>query len=394
MPQISKPLVLEGRLFPDGNPARVEVREGRIVSVSPPGKAEEAHGIERWIVPGFFDVQVNGFAGRSFADFDVTIENVEHIVRALLPTGTTRLLPTLVTAELETLSRQLSVLAEAMERIPIVRAMCPGIHLEGPFIHPEDGPRGAHRRECVRDPNIAEFERLQEAARGKIAMLTLAPERPGAAELIRHVSEKGVIVSLGHHRAEDKSIERAVAAGALMCTHLGNGSDAMLPRLANHIWRQLGDDRLWAGFIADGHHLPPATLRSMLRAKGSARSILVTDAIELAGMPPGRYTRRGVEAELTPEGKVVLVGTPYLAGSASTMPLLLERAVSDGGLTFPEAVRLVTIQPETLMQRYVSAWSCKPGEPANLVELTWNKKDVAVKILTVINGEFSHQPGR
>ena len=384
--------VLEGRLFPDGSPARIEIRDGRIASVSPVKFLTEPTGTERWIVPGFFDVQINGFAGHSFADFDVTVETVEAIVRALLPTGTTRLLPTLVTAELDRLCHQLSVLADAMDRIPLVRAMCPGIHLEGPFIHPEDGPRGAHRRECVREPNIAEFDRLQGAARGKIAMLTLAPERPGATDLIRHVAGSGVIVSLGHHRADDQSVERAVAAGASMCTHLGNGSDAMLPRLANHIWRQLGDDQLWAGFIADGHHLPPATLRSMLRAKGSSRSILVTDAIELAGMPPGRYTRRGVEAELTPAGKVMLVGTPYLAGSASTMPLLLEHAVRDGGLTFSEAIRLVTIQPAALMHRLAPAWSSQAGQPANLVELTWNKANAAVNILTTIINEFSWRP--
>ena len=177
-------------------------------------------------------------------------------------------------------------------------------------------------------------------------MLTLAPERPGAIELIRHVARQGVVAALGHHRADDETLESAIAAGAQTCTHLGNGSDAVLPRLANYIWRQLGDDRLWASFIADGHHLPPATLRCMLRAKGPARSLLVTDATELTGMPPGRYMRRAGEAELTKDGKVVLVGTPYLAGSVATMPLLVAHAISDAGLSFTEAVRLATLQPE------------------------------------------------
>lgn len=295
----------------------------------------------------------------------------------------------MVTADHETLCRQLSLLAEAMERIPLVRAMCPGVHLEGPFINPEDGPRGAHRRQYVRDPSIAEYERLQAAARGRLVMLTLAPDRPGAIELLRHVASQGVVAALGHHRADDETLDQAIAAGAQLSTHLGNGSDAMLPRLANYIWRQLGDDRLWASFVADGHHLPPATLRCMLRAKGLARSLLVTDATELAGMPPGRYMRRCGEAELTKDGKIVLVGTPYLAGSAATMPLLIAHAVSDAGLTLADAVQLATLQPESLMRRCVTAWSCQPGQPANLAELAWRPDDAAISVRTAIIERFN-----
>jgi len=382
-------LVLEGRLFPEGGPARIAVQEGRIASVSPVDSPDEPPGTERWIVPGFFDLQVNGFAGRSFADPEVKVEDVEHIARAVLQTGTTRLLPTVVSADLETLCRQLSVLAQAMEQNPLVRAMCPGIHLEGPFINPEDGPRGAHRRQYVRDPSIAEYDRLQAAARGRLVMLTLAPERPGAIELIRHVANQGVMVALGHHRADGQILEQAVAAGAQISTHVGNGSDAALPRLDNYIWRQLGEDRLWASFIADGHHLPAATFRCMLRAKGPARSILVTDAIELTGMPPGRYMRRGVEAELTNDGKVVLVGSPYLAGSVAKMPLLVAHAASDAGLTFADAVRLATLQPESLMRRRATAWSCQAGQPANLIELTWSRPEAAIRIHTVVIERFS-----
>ncbi len=355
--------------------------------MAPLDSLEEPTGAERWVVPGFFDLQVNGFAGRNFSSPDLTHEGVEHIARALLQTGTTRLLPTVVTADTETLCRQLSVLAEAMERVPLVRAMCPGIHLEGPFLNPEDGPRGAHRRQYVREPSIAEYERLQAAARGRLLMLTLAPELPGAIELIRHAASQGVVVALGHHRADDETLEQAVSAGARLSTHLGNGSDAMLPRLANYIWRQLGEDRLWASFIADGHHLPPATLRCMLRAKGPARSLLVTDAIELAGMPPGRYMRRGAEVELTEDGKVVLVGSPYLAGSVATMPLLVAHAIRDAGLTFVEAVRLATLQPETLMRRHVRPWSCQPGQPANLAEVVWSPADAALKLRAAVTGE-------
>ena len=201
-----------------------------------------------------------------------------------------------------------------------------------------------------------------------------------------------------------------IAAGAQISTHLGNGSDAVLPRLANYIWRQLGEDRLWASFIADGHHLPPATLRCMLRAKGPARSILVTDAIELTGMPPGRYMRRGVEAELTKDGKVVLVGSPYLAGSVATMPLLIAHAVSDAGLTFAEAVRLATLQPESLMRRHVTclvvpAGAARQSRRGSLESRRWKRRrphrrhrcgvntPVAVLLLFLISTIPDAEPG-
>ncbi|GMV96641.1 MAG: amidohydrolase family protein [Phycisphaerae bacterium] len=382
---------LSGRLFPDGGPARVRVEGGVIRAVEPAGALDEPSDGQRWLVPGFFDLQVNGFAGRSFSGPDLSVEAVEAVARAMLATGVTRFLPTVVTADLEAMARRLAVLAEAMDRSPLVSAMCPGIHLEGPFIHPEDGPRGAHRRAYVRDPDVGDFERLRAAARGRIAMLTLAPERPGGIELIRHASARGAVVALGHHRADADALDRAVAAGARVCTHLGNGADALLPRHAgNYIWQQLGDDRLWATFIADGHHLPPAVLRSMLRAKGLERSILVTDTTDLAGQPPGRYDHHGLEVELTPDGRIVIPGTSYLAGSAADVPLLIGRAVADAGLTFPQAVALVTLQPETLMGGHGPAWPCSPGRPANLVELLWRPQTAAVQVARAVIGAFMH----
>ncbi|MBI4578177.1 MAG: amidohydrolase family protein [Planctomycetes bacterium] len=382
---------LAGRLFPDGRPVRVTVIEGTIREVEPVDSLAEPDGTQRWIVPGFFDLQVNGFAGRSFANPNLRVEDVESIARAMLSTGVTRLLPTVVTADLDVLGRQLAVIAQAMEELPLVAAMCPGIHVEGPFISPEDGPRGAHRRQYVRDPSIADYERLWASSRGRIAILTLAPERPGGIELIRHVTARGVVAALGHHRADSDALEQAIAAGARISTHLGNGTDAVLPRLAgNYIWDQLGDDRLWASFIADGHHLPPATLRCMIRAKCPSRSILVTDATELAGMLPGRYRHNEFEVELTADGKIVIPDTSYLAGSAATMPSLIGRTVADAGLSFVEAVRLATLQPAALLEGGSVRWSCRPGEPANLVELIWRPPDASVTLLRAVIGPFSH----
>jgi N-acetylglucosamine-6-phosphate deacetylase len=157
-----------------------------------------------------------------------------------------------------------------------------------------------------------------------------------------------------------------------MCTHLGNGSDAQLPRHDNYIWWQLGEDRLWASFIPDGHHLQPATVRAMLRAKTPQRSVLITDAMAAAGMPPGRYPLGKSEVIKTPEGRVCLPGTPYLAGSAAEMPLVIARAVGDGGLDLPEGLRLGTLQPARLVPTTDDPWSCTVGQPANLVEFDWD----------------------
>lgn len=385
------PILLTGRLFPEGAPSRVRIENGRISAIDSIRSLDEAPGEQRWIVPGFFDLQVNGFAGRNFSNPDLSAQDVEHICWSVLRTGVMFFLPTVVTADLDVMCRQLATISKAMKDIPIVGSMCPGIHVEGPFINPEDGPRGAHRREFVRPPSIADFERLYAATDGWLSMLTLAPDQPGAIELISYITwrTEGVVVALGHHRADAETLDRASQAGAKISTHLGNAADAMLPRMkGNYIWDQLGDDRLWASFIADGHHLPPFVLRSMLRAKTPERSILVTDTTELAGVPPGRYTRRGVEVELTADGKVVLSGTPYLAGSAATMPQLIATTATEGGLSFVEAVRLATMQPERLVFDHVPMWTQLPGDLAHLVELTWKSTEARIEILRVVSGVF------
>jgi N-acetylglucosamine-6-phosphate deacetylase len=349
---------------------------------------EEPADGERWLVPGFFDLQLNGFAGGDFISPSVSRKDVRHVAEAVLRTGTTRFLPTIITADLEVMCRQLAVIAEAIERDPLVGVMCPGIHVEGPFINPDDGPRGAHPREHVRPPNVPDFERLHTAALGRIALLTLAADQPGSAELIRHASAKGIVTAIGHHRPDAAALDAAVAAGARLCTHLGNGSDATMPRLDNLIWRQLGDDRLWASFIADGHHLPARTLRCMLRAKTLDRSILITDAVAAAGMPPGRYRLGEAEIELTSEGRSVLPGTPYLAGSAAQMPDVIANAILDGGLTFPQAVAAASLHPARLLNA-AARWSCEPGQPSNLVELDWYPRKGHIRIRQAVIDRFA-----
>jgi N-acetylglucosamine-6-phosphate deacetylase len=197
----------------------------------------------------------------------------------------------------------------------------------------------------VRGADVDDFRRRQDAAEGRIRLVTVAPESPGVLPLIDHLVSSGVRVAIGHTGATGAQVADAVNAGATMSTHLGNGCANLLPRHPNVIWEQLAEDRLMAGFIVDGHHLPPATVKSMIRAKTPARTILVTDAVGAAGMPPGRYTLGGQEVELSPTGRVAAPGAPNLAGSALRLDVAIGNAVRFTGLPLEEVVPMASTRP-------------------------------------------------
>jgi N-acetylglucosamine-6-phosphate deacetylase len=290
-------------------------------------------------LPGFVDLQVNGFAGVDFGDPALTPERMLQAVAAIERTGVTRFLPTLITSSLDTFS----ACARAVTRTK--HAAIAGIHMEGPYISPEDGYRGAHERAFVHGADLDDFRRRQDAAEGGIRLLTVAPEAPGVLQVIEHAVAHGVRVAIGHTGGSPSQIADAVRAGATLSTHLGNGCAQMLPRHPNVIWEQLAEDRLFASFIVDGHHLPPATVKSMIRAKTPARSILVTDAIAAAGMPPGRYTLGGQEVELSPTGRVAAPGAPNLAGSALRLDLAIGNTVRFAGLPLEAVVPMASTRP-------------------------------------------------
>jgi N-acetylglucosamine-6-phosphate deacetylase len=231
-----------------------------------------------------------------------------------------------------------------------------GIHVEGPHISREDGPRGAHPLRYVRPPDIEEFRRWQKAAGGRIRIVTVSPEYDEAIGYIEAIVAGGVVASIGHTAATGEQIRAAVDAGARWSTHLGNGAHAMIRRHPNYIWDQLGEDRLSAGFIFDGQHLPPAVMRTVVRAKGVERSILVSDALYVAGLAPGVYPLPdGAEVELDASGRLALRGTPYLAGAVAALPICLGNAVRHAGITLEQAVRMVTINPARLLELPVEA---------------------------------------
>lgn len=297
--------------------------------------------------PGWLDIQVNGLAGVDFNRPGLTPEDYERAVRAQWRAGVTRFLPTIITGAEDHLAACLRAVDEAATASDIVAAAAPGVHLEGPFISPEDGARGAHPLAAVRPPDLRLFERLQTAAGGRIALVTLAPEHPGSSEFIREVTARGVRVALGHTLADSEQIAAAVEAGATLSTHLGNGIPARIDRHHNQLWDQLADDRLTASAIFDGHHLPPNLMRVLHKVKGEGRLLLVSDAVSLAGMPPGRYHETvGGAVELHPNGRLTQLGSEYLAGSASLLLQGVNTALAVLDLA-PEAVfELVTGAPE------------------------------------------------
>jgi N-acetylglucosamine-6-phosphate deacetylase len=322
-----------------------------------------------WVAPALFDLQINGCDGRSFNSERLTPEMVRHVVGVCRSHGIGGLCPTLVTNALESLAHGLTTVRRARETDPEVARAVPAIHLEGPYISPEDGPRGAHPRQHVRPPDWDEFRRLQDAAGGLIRLVTLAPEHEGGLQFIERLVASGVVVAIGHTAAIGPRIREAVAAGARLSTHLGNGSHAVLPRHDNYIWEQLAADDLWASIICDGHHLPPAVVRCIVRVKTPARTILTCDASSLAGLPPGRYREWDQEFEVLPDGKIVVAGTPYLAGSGAFTDRCVGNVIRFAGVSLRDAVDMAGARPRELLG--LPPRRLEPGEPAELALFEW-----------------------
>ena len=339
-------LVLDGRLIEDGAPVRIAVRDGRIADIVRLGESRS----DLWIGPGWIDLQINGWEGHDPNTAEVDADVVSAMIRAIWRSGVAASAITICTSSEPRLLASFRAVVAACEADPLIAAGVVGIHVEGPHIAREDGPRGAHPLEHVRPPDIAEYRRWQKAAAGRIRIVTVSPEYPEAIDYIRALVADGVVVSIGHSAATGDQIRAAVDAGARWSTHLGNGAHALLPRHPNYIWDQLSEDRLSAGFIFDGQHLPTSVMRPFVRAKGVERTILVSDAVAVGGLPPGIYEMfSGVTVELTASGRLQLQGTPYLAGAVAPLPVCIANAVRHAGVTLGEAVRMVTANPARLL---------------------------------------------
>jgi N-acetylglucosamine-6-phosphate deacetylase len=299
---------------------------------------------DAYLSPGWVDVQVNGFAGVDYNSARTSHEEIARSLQVLFSTGVTRFYPTVITGGPEDMRGALENLARAKDALPDGEAM-DGFHVEGPHISPDDGPRGAHPKRWVRPPDVDEFHRWQDAARGHIRLVTVAPEWPQAPAYIEALTAAGVVISIGHTNATGAQIADAVAAGATMSTHLGNGAHQVLQRHPNYIWEQLAEDRLIASFIVDGIHLPASFLKVALRAKGLGRSVLVTDASSPAGAKPGRYSLGEQTVILTEDNRVILSDQDKLAGSALRMDHGVQNLMRLAGLSLPDAVTMATTNP-------------------------------------------------
>ena len=325
------------------------------------------HSSTNWLAPGFIDLQVNGFAGVDYNNPRTPPEEIARSIQALFSTGVTRLYPTVITGSPADMIAALVNLARARETVEGGEAI-DGFHVEGPHISVEDGPRGAHPRQWVRPPDYEEFRRWQEAAGGRLRIVTLAPEWPEAPRYIERIAADGVVAAIGHTAATATQIADAVAAGATLSTHLGNGAHQMLRRHPNYIWEQLAEDRLMADFIVDGIHLDASFLKAAIRAKTVERAVLVTDASAPAGAAPGMYRLGEQEVELTPEGRVVLAGTDRLAGSALRMNRGVENLMRLAGVTLGEAVRMATANAARAGKVPARAAGLATGERADFVQ--------------------------
>jgi len=320
-----------------------------------------------WLAPGFIDLQVNGFAGVDFNDPAAPVEEIGRAIRSMFATGVTRFLPTVITGPPADMLGAIRNLTAAKESLPEGAAI-EGLHIEGPFISPEDGARGAHPAQWTRPPDLDEFHRWQDAAQGNVRIVTLSPEWPQAAEFIKAIVREGVVAAIGHTKADTRQIAAAVDAGATLSTHLGNGAHAMLPRHPNYIWDQLAEDRLAASFIVDGVHLPANFLKVAFRAKGLERCALITDAVMPAGCPPGPYRLGAVEVVLHEDGVVRLSTGATLAGSALTMQRGVANLMRLAGLNLRDAVTLATRNPARIGRIAHRQRGLAPGERADIVQ--------------------------
>ncbi len=368
--------LLTGRDVTTGGWISIVTEHGGIASID---KCRDEEDV--WISPGFIDLQVNGYAGFDVNSDTPTAGTIIHLTRALIATGITTFLPTIVTAPEEKIISCLRAIDAARRMDPVVAHCIPYAHVEGPYISPEDGYRGAHSLPDVRPPSFDEFERWQVASNNLVGMVTMSPHHEGSAAFIRALSQKKVHVAIGHTNATPSEIHAAVDAGAGLSTHLGNGIAQLLPRHTNPIWEQLAEDRLTATFIGDGHHVAPNAMKAMFRAKGYERSILVSDAEAIGGMPPGRYTTHLGCVELHANGRIELSGTPFLAGASLLFKDTIPRTITSAQVPLSAAFAMVTENPG----RFVGQRGrFTIGSVADVVRFRWKPSDAQLQIENVV----------
>lgn len=373
--------VIRGRVFGEGPVVALSIEDGRIAAIEPQSSGSAGKGTDfPAIAPGFCDVQINGFNGVDFnQDNPLTTEDFHQAAKALWAQGCTGFLPTLITNSTAALEKRFKELSEILNSDTQLAASALGFHLEGPFISPEDGYRGAHDLQFVCAPNIDAYNVLQTAAQNRIAILTLSPEWKGAGDLVAAAVAAGTKVSIGHSAATESQLRDAVNQGASMVTHFGNGVAQQLPRHPNVMWEQLASDGLACSLIADGFHLPDSVLKTVIRVKGD-NAFLVSDSTSLAGLSPGDYqTHVGGRVTLAENGKLHMHGQPgVLAGSAQSLRHCVEHLANSGIVSLADAWRRASTIPATLIGCQQHA-SIEVGAYANIVQYDYQGSELKIQ---------------
>ena len=375
---------ITGHFYRDGEAIAVKIADGHIVEIQ---RLQESSGgnevPEVYIAPGLVEVQINGYMGVDFSGEDLTLEGVRKATRELWKAGVTTYLPTLISQSHERLKNNFTVLGKALND-PEIGASIAGFHLEGPYMSPVKGFRGAHLKKYIRKPDWEEFTQYQKAARNGIKLVAIAPEVEGAIPFIRKSVESGVEVTLAHHNGSAEEIKAAADAGASMSNHLGNGCANMINRHHNPLWPQLADDRLTPSIIADGYHLTQEEVQTFYKVKGPDNMILVSDALDLAGLPPGKYERDGRILELT-ENVVKFPDQNVLAGAASPISKCVANMMEFTGCSLKDAIRMASTNPARHFD-LENVGEISQGKRADLILFTMENGEMIIH-KTIVAGE-------
>lgn len=376
---------IEGYLFSDNSKVSIEFENGIIKKINSIDVFENENTEKYFIAPALFDNQINGYLGIEFSKPDLSLEDMRKVVNGLRKVGVGIFLPTVITASFESLVNSFKNLSEAIKDKDIAHSI-PGFHLEGPYISPVEGYRGAHTLKHIRKPDWDEFQKINESADGKILQVTLAPEVEGTIPFIEKCVRNNIIVSLGHHNATADEIKRAVDAGAKTVTHLGNGLANNINRFNNPLWMQLAEDRLMSSFIVDGFHLLPEIVKVFYRAKGKDRIILTSDMTMLAGLTPGNYKWDGKDVVLTPEGIIMLPEENVFAGASLPLVIGVGNMMKFTNCGLQEAINMASKNPANLYG-FEDRGVIDLGKRADLLlfKMEENKLDI---MQTIISGEI------
>jgi N-acetylglucosamine-6-phosphate deacetylase len=380
-------MIVEAILYSSNQPVSIEISDGKILAIHESRKS--ANGPRLKVAPGLIDIQINGYNGIDFSDPDLTVEDLKKTIKGLWEVGVTTILATVTTNDHEILMGAFRALSEA-QADPLVSKAIPGFHLEGPYISPVAGFRGAHPEIHIRPPDLEEFQKYQEAARDRIKLLTVAPEFDGIMPVIQHCAANDIVVSLGHHNGTAEQITAAVDAGASLITHLGNGCANMIHRHNNPLWPQLAEDRLSASIITDGFHLNREEVLTFYKVKGDDLIILVSDAVDLAGLPPGEYQRWGGTVLLTPD-VVKFPAENVLAGAASPISKCVGNMMKFTGCSLESAINMATRNPARLIG-LEDIGEIEVGKRADLILFSLEGKEIRIH-QTMIDGEVVYKAG-